>query len=140
MTKLKGQERIEVHNHSYPKKCQYLRNRITRAKQVLRSINVEIRGLEKTKAPEWEDKAKKYEEVIAKLAQDVEWAEQTSTGKGKQEPPAKKSLRAYKIDILDIDEMTTGEITKHALKVQDKTQESTARAQKALQETIEVII
>ena len=36
--------------------------------------------------------------------------------------------------------MTTGEITKHALKVQEKTQESTARAQKALQETIEVYL
>lgn len=34
--------------------------------------------------------------------------------------------------------MTTGEITKHALKVQDKTQEITSRANKALQETIEV--
>lgn len=34
--------------------------------------------------------------------------------------------------------MTTVEITKHALMVQDKTQESTARAKKALDETIQI--
>ena len=44
----------------------------------------------------------------------------------------------YLLCDIDIDEMATGEITKHALAVQDKTQESTNRAQKALQETLEV--
>jgi hypothetical protein len=39
--------------------------------------------------------------------------------------------------IKDIDNMTTKEITQHALMVQDKTQESTQRAKKALDETIQ---
>jgi SNARE protein len=122
MPKLKGTERQE--------KCQYLKNRITRAKQVLRSINVEIRGLPNTLSHPWEAKAKGYEEQISKLAQDIEWAETTNTAAdGSKVAPAKKN----------IDEMTTGEVTKHALKVQDKTQESTQRAKKALEETIEVI-
>jgi SNARE protein len=59
------------------------------------------------------------------LAQDIEWAENTNQGK---EQVKKKN----------IDEMTTNEITKHALLVQDKTQETTARAKKALDETIQI--
>lgn len=121
MPKLKGTERQE--------KCQYLKNRITRAKQVLRSINVEIRGMPNAQSHPWEVKAKEYEERISKFIQDVEWAETTNTAAdGTKIAPTKKN----------IDEMTTGEITKHALKVQDKTQESTQRAKKALEETIEV--
>ncbi|KAJ3318788.1 hypothetical protein HDV06_007039 [Boothiomyces sp. JEL0866] len=115
--KLKGQERVE--------KCQYLRNRLVRAKQVHRSIMVEIRSLPPGPAAEWDIKAKQHEERIAKLSQDVEWAETTNQGK---EEIKKKN----------VDEMTTVEITKHALMVQDKTQEATARAKKALDETIQI--
>ena len=111
------------------KKCQYLRNRLTRAKQVLRSINVEIRGLNPADTPPWEAKAREFEDRINKLSQDVEWAETaTQNTKGGEAPKR------------NIDDMTTQEITKHALKVQDKTQESTARAKKALEETIEVFV
>ncbi|KAI8894473.1 hypothetical protein BC833DRAFT_623931 [Globomyces pollinis-pini] len=117
MPKLKGQERIE--------KCQYLRNRITRAKQVLRSIQVEIRGLSGDKG-EWESKAKGYEEKVGKLSQDIEWAERTNSG-GKDDAKPKH-----------IDEMATGEITKMAMATQDKTQESAARAKKALDETLQI--
>ena len=35
--------------------------------------------------------------------------------------------------------MTTGEITKMGLQMQEKTQESTSRAKKLIQETIEVL-
>lgn len=115
------------------KKCQYLRNRITRSKQVLRSIQVEIRGLAAVDASPWESKSKEYEEKISKFLQDIEWAENSQTasaaqGSGAGNGGGKKT----------IDEMTTGDITKHALRVQDKTQESTQRAKKALDETIEV--
>ncbi|KAJ3257256.1 hypothetical protein HK103_004810 [Boothiomyces macroporosus] len=86
---------------------------------------VEIRSLPPGPAAEWDIKAKQHEERIAKLSQDVEWAETTNQGK---EEIKKKN----------VDEMTTVEITKHALMVQDKTQESTARAKKALDETIQI--
>lgn len=95
---------------------------------------VEIRGLGVALKADWEIKAKGYDEKISKLAQDIEWAETTNTGK---EEVKKKSI--WKL-ILAVDDMSTGEITKHALKVQDKTQESTARAKKALDETIQVPI
>ena len=82
----------------------------------------------KTESPPWEAKAKEYEEKIAKLTQDVEWAESTNTSATGGKVAPKKN----------IDEMTTIEITKQALKVQDKTQESTQRAKRVLDETIEV--
>jgi hypothetical protein len=41
---------------------------------------VEIRDLDSEKVPEWEAKAKNYETSIAKLLQDVEWAETSAKG------------------------------------------------------------
>ena len=49
-----------------------------------------------------------------------------------------KILHLEQANILDIDEMQTQEITKHALMIQDKTQASTGRAKQALEETIQV--
>jgi hypothetical protein len=57
----------------------------------LRSINVEIKSLPAADAPEWEAKAKKYDEQISKLNQDIEWAENTtSQGGNKAEVPVNK--------------------------------------------------
>ncbi|KAK6092787.1 hypothetical protein MT418_006785 [Batrachochytrium dendrobatidis] len=84
---LKGEERTQ--------KCHYLKNRLNRARQVHRSIVVEIRGL-----------------IMEML----------------KEAQLKKNM----------DEMTSVEMTKQALLIQDKTQESTARTQRILDETIQV--
>lgn len=79
--RLKGQERTE--------KCQYLRNRLNRAKQVHRSILAELRSLPVTDRIEWEKSAKAHEEQMEKLGQDVEWAETTNDTK---DAPKKKSM------------------------------------------------
>lgn len=64
---------------------------MTRAKQVLRSINVEIKSLSAVDSPDWESKAKRYEEQISKLTQDIEWAENTtSQGTNKTEAVSNK--------------------------------------------------
>ncbi|KAJ1332606.1 hypothetical protein BSLG_008235 [Batrachochytrium salamandrivorans] len=107
---LKGEERIQ--------KCQYLKNRLARARQVHRSIVVEVRELTGSTQVEWDGKAKQFDERLGKLAQDIEWAETARQD--------------------DIDDMTAVEMTKQALTLQDKTQESTARTQRILDETIQV--
>ncbi|EGF76834.1 hypothetical protein BATDEDRAFT_92109 [Batrachochytrium dendrobatidis JAM81] len=116
---LKGEERTQ--------KCHYLKNRLNRARQVHRSIVVEIRGLSGSAYTEWDGKAKSLDERLGKLGQDIEWAE-TSHGNAEGGPVKKKNM----------DEMTSVEMTKQALLIQDKTQESTARTQRILDETIQV--
>lgn len=103
----------------------------------MRSIQVEIRGLAAADSYPWESKAKDYEEKINKFLQDVEWAENSNTGSAAQGSSGQSGANPDNRK-KTIDEMTTGDITKHALRVQDKTQESTQRAKKALDETIEV--
>jgi hypothetical protein len=71
-------------------KCQYLKNRINRGKQVHRSIMAELRSLPVTDRVDWEKIAKAHEEKLGKLAQDVEWAETTTDIK---DQPKKKSIR-----------------------------------------------
>ncbi|KAJ3329819.1 hypothetical protein HDU76_007087 [Blyttiomyces sp. JEL0837] len=114
--RLKGTERTE--------KCSYLRNRLTRAKQVHRSLLVEIRDLPEDKVQEWEAKVKQYETTIGKLLQDVEWAETSAKG----EEVKKKQ----------VDDMTAKEITTQAIQIQQQTQESTTRAKRIVEQTIEI--
>lgn len=59
---------------------------------MLRSINVEIKGLQPVEKGDWEAKVKAYDAAIVKLGQDIEWAE--TTGNGGQEAPKKKSNNA----------------------------------------------
>lgn len=80
MPRLKGVERTE--------KCQYLKNRINRGKQVHRSIMAELRTLPASDRVDWEILAKGHEEKLGKLLQDVEWAETTTDSK---DIPKKKS-------------------------------------------------
>lgn len=42
---------------------------------------------------EWEQKAKKYDEMIGKLSQDIEWAETTTTTVGGQKMDQQKKSR-----------------------------------------------
>ncbi|KAJ3191486.1 hypothetical protein HK101_007668 [Irineochytrium annulatum] len=116
ISKMKGQERIE--------KCSYLRNRLARAKQVHRSILVEIRDLPAEKAPDWETKAKDYETTIGKLLQDVDWAETTAKGDEVKRKP--------------VEELTAKETTQMAMQVQEQTLQSTSRAKQIVEETIQI--
>jgi SNARE protein len=81
MPRLKGVERTE--------KCQYLRNRFNRGKQVHRSIMAELRTLSVAERVDWEKLAKGHEEKMGKLLQDVEWAENSTDNK---DIPKKKSI------------------------------------------------
>lgn len=67
LPKLRGSERAE--------KCSYLRNRINRAKQVHRSIVVEMRELPAEGVAVWKNKVEVYEGIITKIVQDLDWAE-----------------------------------------------------------------
>ncbi|KAI9209834.1 uncharacterized protein BJ171DRAFT_557508 [Polychytrium aggregatum] len=117
ISKLRGQERIE--------KCSYLKNRLTRARQVHRSIMVEIRQLPAEQAEEWKTKAGSYDTLMSKLAQDIEWAE-TSAAKDDK----KKA----------VDDMTTKEITQQAMALQEKTHQSATNALRRVEETIQVAV
>ncbi|KAJ3214939.1 hypothetical protein HDU67_001027 [Dinochytrium kinnereticum] len=114
--RMKGQERIE--------KCSYLRNRLQRAKQVHRSLLVEIRDLPDEKKPDWDVKVKGYDAKIAKLLQDVEWSETTAKGDDVKKKPT--------------EEMTAKEMTQTAIQVQEQTMESTSRAKQIVGETIQI--
>ncbi|KAJ1554778.1 hypothetical protein HK405_004093 [Cladochytrium tenue] len=119
---LKGQERIE--------RCSYLRNRLVRARQVHRSIVVEIRDLgDQAKAGEWEARARDYDATIARLAADVEWAETSARG-----PPGGPDAVRKK----ELDDMTPKEITTQALVVQRETMEATTRTKRVVEQTIEI--
>ncbi|KAJ3026943.1 UNVERIFIED_CONTAM: hypothetical protein HDU68_004790 [Siphonaria sp. JEL0065] len=107
-------------------RCSYLKNRLTRAKQVHRTIVVEIRDLPKELAPDWEAKAKGYEAEIGQLLQDVEWAETTAKSGGDE--PKKRTP----------DEMTAKELTQQAMVVQEQTHEATARTKRIVEQTIEI--
>ncbi|KAJ3185366.1 hypothetical protein HDU85_001416 [Gaertneriomyces sp. JEL0708] len=114
--KLRGQERIE--------KCSYLKARLARAKKIHRSIINEMRDLPAGTKPEWDQKAKAYDARIAKLTQDVEWAETSAS---------RDDLKKKQVD-----DMTTKEITGTALQIQEQTQQSTARAKRMVEETLEM--
>lgn len=83
MLKLKGAERIE--------KCSYLRNRLNRCKQLLQSINLEIRSLKAELAVEWTEKAKQIDVDIRQLVSDVEWAEKSTPANEINKPKSKVS-------------------------------------------------
>lgn len=116
LSRLRGTERTE--------KCSYLKNRLNRAKQVHRSILVEIRDLPEKKVEEWEKKAKEFESVISKIAQDINWAETTA-----ERDDVKKK---------NVDDMNTQEVQQQAMQLQEKTQESAANARMRLEETINI--
>ncbi|KAJ3139125.1 hypothetical protein HK100_011823 [Physocladia obscura] len=113
---LKGVERTD--------RCAYLRNRLARAKQVHRTILVEIRELPKDQTGDWDAKAKQYETEIGQLLQDVEWAE--TTAKSNDPGGVKKPT---------IDEMTTKEVTKQAMMVQNETKGATERILRNIDQT-----
>ncbi|KAJ1548390.1 hypothetical protein HK096_002011, partial [Nowakowskiella sp. JEL0078] len=121
LPKIRGAERIE--------KCSYLKNRLNRAKQVQRSMQVEIRELISSNGPnstsaEWEKKAKDAEAQIQKLWQDVEWAETSS-----ERPEVNKKT---------IEQMTAKEVTGQALQLQEQVQERTGRVKQIVANTLDM--
>jgi hypothetical protein len=71
---------IRIHLYKIAQKCHYLKNRLQRARQVYRSIQVEIREIQNPEVQaEWEAKAKAFDQQISKLTQDVDWAEKSTT-------------------------------------------------------------
>ncbi|KAJ3346260.1 hypothetical protein HDU83_003258 [Entophlyctis luteolus] len=125
---LKGVERIDVRKTSLSfteiiTRCSYVKNRLVRAKQVHRTILVELREIPKDQSAGWEAKARDYETQIAQLTQDVDWAETTAktgdTGQKKR----------------TVDDMTTKEITQQAMVVQDQTKDATERIIRNIQQT-----
>ncbi|KAN0048106.1 hypothetical protein ACTA71_002501 [Dictyostelium dimigraforme] len=62
--------------------AELLRNRLTRAKQILRSYKLDFRELPKTEQKPYQDKANQYEEQIKTLENDLNWAEKNSENGG----------------------------------------------------------
>ncbi|KAM9977095.1 hypothetical protein ACTFIR_010951 [Dictyostelium discoideum] len=62
--------------------AELLRNRIGRAKQILRSYKLDFRELPKNEQKPYQDKANQYEEQIKTLENDLNWAEKNSENGG----------------------------------------------------------
>ncbi|KAK5580720.1 hypothetical protein RB653_000744 [Dictyostelium firmibasis] len=62
--------------------AELLKNRLTRAKQILRSYKLDFRELPKTEQKPYQDKANQYEEQIKTLENDLNWAEKNSENGG----------------------------------------------------------
>lgn len=85
---------------NHKKKCHYLKNRLQRARQVYRSIQVEIREIQNPEVlAEWETKAKAFDQQISKLTQDVDWAEKSTT-MDKKTPAQPTRSSVFPTDIL----------------------------------------
>ncbi|RKO98052.1 hypothetical protein CXG81DRAFT_9023, partial [Caulochytrium protostelioides] len=129
VSKMRGQERLE--------KCNYLRNRLQRAKQVHRSIVVEVRELPPDKAMGWSERAREYETTILKYMKDVEWAESTANETAKAGTAGALGVPGGP-GSRNVEEMTAKDMTQQALQIQDKTQESALRAKRMVEETIQI--
>jgi SNARE protein len=117
---LRGRERTE--------KCAYLKNRLVRARQVHRSIIVELRSLEAIEGAKWKAKTEVYDSRLSKMAQDIEWAEtsaEADAGPGFAQETAAKDMSAK-------------QMTSLALQTQDKSMATTSKIKNVLSETIEV--
>ncbi|KAJ3033440.1 hypothetical protein HDV00_006347 [Rhizophlyctis rosea] len=116
LPKMRGQERVE--------KCSYLKNRLNRATILLKSLRREIEDLPSDDGAKWSLKATDYEKQIAKLTQDVGWAE--------------TSAERDDIKRKAVDDMSAKEMTSAAIQIQEQTQQSAFRARQLVEETIEM--
>ncbi|KXS11600.1 hypothetical protein M427DRAFT_114811 [Gonapodya prolifera JEL478] len=116
VSKLRGAERME--------KCSYLRNRVQRAKNVLRSLTVESRGLPPEQKMSWDTKTRDYEEQVRQLQKDVEWAETSAERDDLGQKP--------------MEQMNAREMTQAGIGIQGKSLASTARTKHVIEETINI--
>ncbi|KAI3629310.1 hypothetical protein MIR68_012649 [Amoeboaphelidium protococcarum] len=117
--KLQGKAKVE--------KCEYLKNRINRARQVLKSFNVELRELSRESAKPWEEKARTFDQEITKLNDDLSWAMTSAERDDLFNKPTRNA-----------DQMTAKELVDHASNVQKESKQSTERTKQVLQHTIDV--
>ncbi|ORZ34793.1 hypothetical protein BCR44DRAFT_69335 [Catenaria anguillulae PL171] len=119
VSKLQGAARLE--------KCEYLKNRINRGRQLVKSINVELRELPSDKRLVWQEKAKAYDAQLNKLQQDVNWAvtsaERDGQGGGR---------------VKGVNEMTAKEMTQAGLEIQKESLQATSRTKAVLATTIQM--
>ncbi|KAI9026832.1 hypothetical protein DFJ74DRAFT_521864 [Hyaloraphidium curvatum] len=116
VSELRGTDRIE--------RCSELRGRLQRARQLLRSIQVEARELESGARRTWEYRAKELEQELNHLQQDIEWAETTGERDDLHaKPEAQLTARDY---------------TQQGLAIQNQSLASTARTKQRIEETINI--
>jgi len=84
-----------------------LQDRITRAKHVYKSYKVEIRYVSKSEALEWQEKAKKHNEMINKLINDLDWSNRDALLEGGNPPKS-------------VDQKTADEVLDQAANTQQK--------------------
>eukprot|EP01119_Soliformovum_irregulare_P008546 TRINITY_DN21661_c0_g1_i1.p1 TRINITY_DN21661_c0_g1~~TRINITY_DN21661_c0_g1_i1.p1 ORF type:complete len:227 (-),score=67.96 TRINITY_DN21661_c0_g1_i1:222-902(-) len=87
----------------------YLQGRITRAKQTLRNMRVELREVKKAEGDVFKRKADRHNETLTQLIQDLSWAEQNATAK---DPEAQAAART------DVDNMTADQVLAKAERIQ----------------------
>ncbi|KAI9190368.1 hypothetical protein H9P43_001802 [Blastocladiella emersonii ATCC 22665] len=119
VSKLMGPARLE--------KCEYLKNRLNRGRQLVKSINVELRELPPDKRTIWVEKAKAYDGQLNKLQQDLNWAVTS----------AERDGQAGRV-VKGVDEMTAKEMTQAALETQAQSLQSTARTKAVIATTIQM--
>ncbi|KAI9220651.1 hypothetical protein BC828DRAFT_415496 [Blastocladiella britannica] len=119
VSKLIGAARLE--------KCEYLKTRLNRGRQLVKSINVELRELPNDKRSIWVEKAKAYDTKLNQLQQDLNWAVTSAERDG-------QGGRVVK----GVNEMTSKEMTAAALDTQQQSLQSTARTKALIATTIQV--
>ncbi|KAF2073089.1 hypothetical protein CYY_005613 [Polysphondylium violaceum] len=121
-------------------KAELLRNRLQRARQILKSYRIDFRELPKAEQTNYQAKATTYEERLKTLENDLNWAEKQSENGGLGAPQAQSSVQgdyeqtmaqAKAIQKKDIDAVTriaaevdiinqTGTATLEEMAVQDE--------------------
>ncbi|KAI3658107.1 hypothetical protein MP638_005046 [Amoeboaphelidium occidentale] len=117
--KLKGKAKVE--------KCEHAKSRLNRAKQLLKSYNVELRELSRADAKPYEDKGKEHDSTIQKLSDNLTFM---ATAAERDDLFQNKGRNA--------DEMTAKDLVVHAKTIQDQSKASTTRTKDVLQHTIEI--
>mmetsp|Transcript_26556 Transcript_26556/g.43482 ORF Transcript_26556/g.43482 Transcript_26556/m.43482 type:complete len:293 (+) Transcript_26556:226-1104(+) len=145
-------------------KLDQIQERVNRAKNDLRSFNVEFRDLPKDRVPEYEKKGKDYDARIKKFAGDLKWAksaeqvavieesrkaEAAAAAEKNDGAPAKKPMSKRKQELMetkrirvmeevDPDTLTGKELVQVASKVQDKSKKSLMNQQRMVEEAKQI--
>ncbi|KAL7749003.1 hypothetical protein RI367_005652 [Sorochytrium milnesiophthora] len=119
VAKLTGPARLE--------KCDYLKQRLNRARTLVKTINVEMRELPADKRTPYIEKCKVHETTLAKLQQDINWAITSAERDSSQGKTAK-----------GVDEMTGKELTAAAIEIQNQSLQATGRTKQVIQATIQL--
>lgn len=120
-SKLKPQERAD--------KINYLNGRVNRAKQVFKSLKVELRDLPKSEAEPYQKKVKQYNDDINKFIQDLTWiSDKEALVEGSTTTTTPQQM----------DAMTTAQLLEKGQKVQEKSLDSLGHTLQTIDSTKEV--